>query len=66
VLGIIPGKDGWHTYYFRRGGHGAPLPRLVDALGEGLSFLAARLLSLAGKPWRRSVSLYRTLLRPRG
>jgi hypothetical protein len=53
VLGIVPGRNGWHTYYFRRHAHGAPLPRLAEALADGLSYLFARGASLLGKPWRR-------------
>ena len=53
MLGIVRGEEGWHTYYLRRHRHGAPLPRLVDLLGDGVSYLAARVASWCGKPWRR-------------
>ena len=58
-MGIRLGEQGWHTYYLRRNAHGAPLPRLVDALGEGMAYLLARGAALAGKPWRRLGALLR-------
>ena len=43
MLGIVRGAQGWHTYYLRRHGHGAPLPRLANLLGDALGYALARL-----------------------
>lgn len=59
VLAIIRGVDGWHTYYLRRQAHGAPLPRLADALAEGLVYAGSRFAAAVGKPWRRLGALLR-------
>jgi hypothetical protein len=59
VLGIIRGKDGWHTYYLRRHAHGAPLPRLAESLGAAATYLLERIAFLCGKPWRRLGALLR-------
>ena len=59
MLGIVRGAQGWHTYYLRRHGHGAPLPRLANLLGAALGYALARLPVLLGKPWRRLTALRR-------
>ena len=61
MLGIVRGEAGWHTYYLRRHGHGAPLPRLAELLEGALGYALARLPVLLGKPWRRLTALRRLM-----
>ena len=49
VLAIHRDVQGWHTYYLRRGAHGAPMLHAADLAVRALSWA----VRLCGKPWRR-------------